>query len=1172
MKLKLPHLKMKWTLWGLGSVLVAVGALAWFVLATEAGARLALGIVASRLPIHIAYGDVKGTLLGSLELSDLRVELDAISMSIEHLAVDWQPAELLHKRVHIDSLRLSGVHAVLIEQPPGPETEPDSLVDEPASAGESEGLDLPVELVVDALRLRDGSFAVAGLGDSYDINLDAAGTIDSFEVRGQLAVRTPGIEEVRVDLSGTGTLGGFELSALRADVLGGELRATGSVTWAPRVEWRLTLAGDELSPAELTPNPADWPGQLSIRARTEGSWEDSLVARVDVDTLAGVLRDIALAGRISGVIQGSQYSISELDLDWGPLRLRVEGEVGQRLDLDFELRAPDLSVVLPNSSGSVSAIGHIGGSPSAPRVKANLQANAVRVGEARLDSAYADVDVDWGARRNNRAVLQVVGLHISNQLIDSLLLDAHGSREEHVLTLQVASQEAGIELRAAGAVTGESWVGEISRLDIETRAAGNWQLEDKAPLTASRTEATLSSFCLVSTDGEFCVEGSWKSGDRLQIQATIQEVPLYLASQLLPEGWVLAGDVNGAIDASAAAGETLVVEAELRSGHGTVEFRVGGATQSVRFENGRVVLMADADSVTGSVSIQLAGADDARPGMLTGKIHLPAISGIFREALVDDWRLAVSIDRLPLSLLSFYLPDGSSVSGSLSGGIDASAAADGALSFEAELRPGPGTIQYTVGKEVRTLHYEQGSIHLRAGAEGVMGDAALSWGRPDGTPFAVLSGSFELPEYRKLTQSLEAQPLSARVQGGWDLAAIEAFSDDFTESAGRLELDMSARGTVAEPELTGTVRLSGQTDIPRLGLNLREIELTASADAQGELTISGRALSGDGYVVIDGHSPPLPSRESPTRLAVRGDRFLAAETEEIHLEVSPDIEVLFTGTNIEVSGDITIPSATFEVLEIPASAVPVSPDVVFVGQEEDGGAKHVPVSANIRFVLGDEVFFKGFGFSSRLMGAITVSETPGAPARGSGELVFREGVYRGYGQNLTIDPGRLVFAGPIDNPGLDVRAYRTATDGKKAGLLILGTLKEPDVQVWSDPAMSQSEALAYMLFGRPMEQGSQADQASAASAAAALGGSMLAMSMASQIGLDDARIETGTKREDAAFVAGKYLSPQLYVAYGVGLFEPVNTLRIRYLLTSKITLQAVTGSKESTDILYRIER
>jgi autotransporter translocation and assembly factor TamB len=40
------------------------------------------------------------------------------------------------------------------------------------------------------------------------------------------------------------------------------------------------------------------------------------------------------------------------------------------------------------------------------------------------------------------------------------------------------------------------------------------------------------------------------------------------------------------------------------------------------------------------------------------------------------------------------------------------------------------------------------------------------------------------------------------------------------------------------------------------------------------------------------------------------------------------------------------------------------------------------------------------------------------------------------------------------------------------------------------------------------------------------------MSMASRVGLDDARIEAGARQQDAAFYAGKYLSPQLYVAYG----------------------------------------
>ena len=53
---------------------------------------------------------------------------------------------------------------------------------------------------------------------------------------------------------------------------------------------------------------------------------------------------------------------------------------------------------------------------------------------------------------------------------------------------------------------------------------------------------------------------------------------------------------------------------------------------------------------------------------------------------------------------------------------------------------------------------------------------------------------------------------------------------------------------------------------------------------------------------------------------------------------------------------------------------------------------------------------------------------------------------------------------------------------------------------------------------------------------------------------------------------GTYLSPRLYLAYGVGLFEAANTLRLRYLLSSKWTLEATTGVGTSTDLLYTIER
>ena len=44
------------------------------------------------------------------------------------------------------------------------------------------------------------------------------------------------------------------------------------------------------------------------------------------------------------------------------------------------------------------------------------------------------------------------------------------------------------------------------------------------------------------------------------------------------------------------------------------------------------------------------------------------------------------------------------------------------------------------------------------------------------------------------------------------------------------------------------------------------------------------------------------------------------------------------------------------------------------------------------------------------------------------------------------------------------------------------------------------------------------------------------------------------------------------MAYGTGIYESMNTLRVRYILSRHFTLQAETGSRETADIVYQIER
>jgi translocation and assembly module TamB len=85
-------------------------------------------------------------------------------------------------------------------------------------------------------------------------------------------------------------------------------------------------------------------------------------------------------------------------------------------------------------------------------------------------------------------------------------------------------------------------------------------------------------------------------------------------------------------------------------------------------------------------------------------------------------------------------------------------------------------------------------------------------------------------------------------------------------------------------------------------------------------------------------------------------------------------------------------------------------------------------------------------------------------------------------------------------------------------------------------------------------------------------GSQLTQGVASSLGLEEARIESQGSMKEASLMLGTHLSPKLYVAYGIGLFEAVNTFRVRYSLNNRWSLQAESGRQTSGDIFFNIEK
>jgi translocation and assembly module TamB len=160
---------------------------------------------------------------------------------------------------------------------------------------------------------------------------------------------------------------------------------------------------------------------------------------------------------------------------------------------------------------------------------------------------------------------------------------------------------------------------------------------------------------------------------------------------------------------------------------------------------------------------------------------------------------------------------------------------------------------------------------------------------------------------------------------------------------------------------------------------------------------------------------------------------------------------------------------------------------------------------------------------------------------------------------------------------------RRPQEGIVVGAHVVGTLAEPEFTLFSEPSMTQQEQLSYLVLGRSLQNAPQGERSALSQAALAMslrGGDFLARNIGERIGVDQLTIETGSGEagaasdpSQAALVAGKYLTPRLYVSYGIGLFEPVNVLRLQYAISQNWQL-VTESSSESTgaDVVYTFER
>lgn len=1221
--------------WGLRLLLAAVALfflLTLALLGTHRG-NIWLLAVAGRAEPRFAVTLESGILLGEATMSNFRWSSPGIDILIPHLEWRWDWQCLSDRTLCLDQLKTQGVRITLTEQPAdtsqAEENRDDlklpfalaihnlqlqqslidiyghmiSLADLQLTARLDEG-----DLQISPLLLRDLQVTIAEattaasdavVGDEPlvlpEINLPLAIRLEDLDL--ETARINQGDAEYRIHrLQLSAKMSGSEVEVSRFEISAPEisLQAEGQIRLADGYPLSLNAKGKLL---ELPPLSG-----LETELSATGSVEDLAAA-------------IAVSGPVTGQLEAKVKLLDpslpfSAELSWQNLNWPIEQPA-----LHSEAGQAELSGSLEGYSFQVA------GDANGPQLP-DLRLAAQGQGDSqmmRLDSltlealegvAELDGTLQWGEalawqghlglqQINPEELVPELPGQLSGQL-DSEFLLRNGNWDLRLRQIELDGKLAGQPLRLRGVAQGNQagdWqlsqlellsgtnrlqvdgqIGEVNALqgqldivDLQTSLPGATGTASGTFDLSGKRDALLLKFTLA---GESLSYGEYKSGtldaDGQLTLGTRPQGSLRLnAAELAYQNVTFASldaSFTGDNDAHSL---SLDLQGNKYSAHSNLKGQLTGQLWSGQLQNSRLgtplgpwILDAPLDLNYDLEKQQVAIAKHCWRSEAASLC-------LNEEAQVGQaGTLSVSLEDFSSSQVAELLPEGFAWHGNLAATASARWAPEQKPFIETRLSTDNG--RFEIEQNGQLLQEDYQHLELSASLDETTAQAKLVL-RSDQLGSGDISLQLDPWQEKKSIQS--EFNLS-----GLQLSILTPLIDPLEKISGSIDAEGTITGTLQQPQVSGSIFLrDGYLDGTNLPTEIEKINLQCRLDNH-QAQLDGDLLLGQRRAELAGI---FTWEQVPVTgwLTLKGKRNRYRLEPELKLLVDPDLRLELQPEQLALTGTLLIPYGRAEIKALPQDAVRLSEDVVILDDPKAPKASRTrPLTLNINVTLQDDVKIEAFGLKSNLEGTMVISQAANQPLSGNGSIDLRKGTYRAFGQNLLINRGILLFSGPLAKPFIDVDAIRnpeTTSDDVTAGIRLRGEVQKPRVTIYSEPAMSQQEAISYLLRGRSLGTGSGSSQDTTVATmliGAGIGRSEGTISELGQaFGIKDLAVDTGGEGVDTTAKISGYVLPGVQVSYGVGVFSPISEITLRYEILPKLVLEAVSSLQSAIDLLYEFE-
>jgi len=971
----------------------------------------------------------------------------------------------------------------------------------------------------------------------------------------------------------------MKVSAIKGRALNGSLNGECHASWLHGFKISGMLEARNLNPALIT---QDWPGNINANFFAELSFAgpDYPAGKIKANFLKSFVRKKPLMGNVDAHWAKGVFSLSHGELHGNGFDITARGVLQEKLD--YSATITDLGGLIPHTSGILSASGWFRWNNHLWGGVAIIDGHAIHAEKLLLDHIAVSARVNERKDESLNIHMKLQNASYGPVNFGSPSIKIGGEVSNHDVLVSLHWPKSSGTLAANGGYRDGKWNGTISRIEGTDAFAGAFNLIKPVTLTIAHDRAIISPMTLSGTSGELIDITANLAFNPVTGNFGIRWDKLNLARvNQLYKGITLEGITSGSFEGHIFNNDRIQMHGSSTSAfsitRGPMTLQGTSVTKLSSDEKGTKALLETEFTNGGRLESHFASHEPMflrRPE--SGEVR-------------TTWR------DIDVAIIKPWLPRAIDMKGKLSGAIHGRFISGSGFEVSGETKMTGTSFTWNGEGGIVTSSAEHARVDFNWKDQTLRGNLDIRF-----PSHGTVKGSFSFPltahfPVRSIKTGIVAIQASGEIRERGIVSSL--FPGFIEESKGQVAFDITRSGTWESPDVRGRIKLiDASAYLPEIGMRIKEVTMDASLIQNRIELTSFMAKSGPGKIQGSATFWLKDFGIATFRAKIEGERFQAIYLPELQVLVNPDLIIEGDTTKFLIKGKILIPEALFRDSGS-KSSMRTSDDIIILDAPKKE-KRSLKVNADVQTIvsMGNQVRMQVGGLDGRLEGSVNLTGRLPENLLGKGMIKIINGKYNSYGIKLDVTRGNIIFEGrPVDLASIDIMALRTFNPGKldevKAGVTATGTLRSPLINLYSDPPMSDTDILSYMVLGRPTRAGAESQQTALLlkSASTVLGVSRsggIQDQIQQVLGIDTLEVQEGPRSsftsprtslntastlDNSLMTVGKYLSPDLYVSYGRSLFGDQYLVLARYNLGKRLELESKTGIETSVDLFYKIE-